>query len=463
MKRAIAFLITIACSCFLYAEPSDLNLRALSDAISGIARRALPAVVHIETEERSVVPMSSGLPALWSHPLVRDFFDLPPLREREFRFYGQGSGFLVSPDGYILTNRHVVDEAQKVVVRLDDGREFDATVVGSDPATDIALVKIDATDLPYLSLGSSDEVERGQFVVAIGSPFGLGGTLTHGVISAIKRDDISSRSIVDYIQTDAAINPGNSGGPLLNLDGEVIGINSAMISGSTRTSAGIGLAIPSNTARHAMDQLMTKGKVTRGYLGVSFQPLSRELAALFDLPEAKGVVVTDIAKESPAERAGLATEDVIVKLNGEPIATAAEFRNRLAMLLPDDPLALGVLRNGERLDLHAVLGERPGIAVKATDLARHIGIEVAELTKNLKRRLGYESLKGVVVSRVRFDSPAELAGIEPGTLIQSIDRVDISTPADFAEQLERSGGRGKPIVLKVRFGDQTRFVTMKLY
>jgi serine protease Do len=461
IKRIIASLALL-----IFASSASPLLNELSDAFSQIAAEATPAVVFIEIEGYPPHRTQDAFSA-FVDPWLRRLFDLPqPTEPSEYdalEILGHGSGFLVSSDGYIVTNNHIVHEADRLLVRLDDGRQFEAIVIGADSKTDLAVIKIEASDLPYLQLGRSSELRTGQFVVAIGSPFGLGGTLTHGIVSATNRDNLRITDFEDFIQTDAPINPGNSGGPLLNLQGEVIGVNTAIITTEDGgANVGIGLAIPSDMVRYVIEQLISVGVVRRGYLGVALQQLTPDLASAFEPIEMSGVIITDVYEDSPAEEAGLQPDDIVVECNGQPIETVAELRNLMARTQPNDPLSLGVIRYGERIDLMAFLADPPKNYPSGAEIAKKIGIEVIQLTESLRQALDYPLLTGVVVSAVRSRSLAASAGIRPGMLIQRVDQWEIYTPAEFAAQLEQSARQNQFVVFKIRAGGRTHFISIKL-
>jgi serine protease Do len=385
-------------------------------------------------------------------------------RQRKVTQPVQGSGFIVTDDGYILTNNHLVGEAENVRVQLADDREVKAKVIGADPESDVALVKIEENDLPYLKLADSDALEVGEWVVAIGSPFGLSHTVTAGIVSAKGRSGVGIATYEDFIQTDAAINPGNSGGPLLNLDGKVVGINTAIISRSGG-NMGIGLAIPVNMAKAIYEQLITEGKVVRGYMGVRLQKLTPELAENFGLEGSKGAIITKVMKDSPAEEAGIKFEDIIIEFQEKPVENSRDLMKRVAMLTPGTEVELVVWRNGEKKTLTIELGERPnrdGLTVddKPTTVD-DLGLDVKDLSDELASRLGYEDLEGVVVVEVRRGSVAQQKGIELGMLIMKVGRVEVSNTRDFYREIKKIN-KGETVVLLVTDGEQKRFVTLEV-
>ncbi|HEX5137107.1 MAG TPA: DegQ family serine endoprotease [Planctomycetota bacterium] len=426
--------------------------RSISHAFTAVARKATPAVVSIRVEERAdeTAMQEGGFPPGFPH------FRMP----EQGRRVGQGSGFLVSADGLILTNNHVIAGAERLDVRLADGRELKGKVVGADQETDLAVVRVDAKDLPFLRLADSDRLEVGEWVVAVGSPFGLRETVTAGIVSAKGRSRVGIAAQEDFIQTDAAINPGNSGGPLLNLDGEVVGINSAILS-RTGANNGVGFAIPSNLARMIRDQLVATGHIVRGYLGVVVQDLTPDLAASFGVKEQHGALVSEVAADSGAAKAGVREGDVIVAVDDRPVADTGELRNRVAMLAPGTKVDLTLVRDSAEQHVPATLGEQPGEAgapASSPEKTAAFGLAVAPLTEDLASRLGYADTKGVLVREVAPGGAAERAGIAAGNLIESVDRKPVTSVAEFDAALAKAGdGR---VLLRVRDGDHARYVVL---
>lgn len=458
------------------------NLRATSRAFSAINKSVSPAVVSIRVEQTiRGVAGNRGMPfndpsELFGDEFAKRFFGeqyeqfkqhrATPRQPLERHVAGQGSGFIASSDGYILTNHHVVGKADKVMVRLKDGRELEAKLIGSDQRSDVAVIKIDATNLPFIPLADSDSLDVGEWVLAFGSPFGLVDTMTAGIVSAKGRTSVGIADYENFIQTDAAINPGNSGGPLVNLDGQVVGINTAIASRSGGYQ-GIGFAIPINMAKNVRDQLLNDGKVHRGFLGILIQPFTPDLAKSFGLAGTKGVLIGDVTEDSPASKAGLKSGDVIVELNGRPVERAGAFRNHVAMFTPGTDVTLTVLRDGQHKKITVKLGELPS----KQELARNgspqeesvdsLGLAVQALTPELAERLGYsDQEKGVVVSKVARGSLAGLAGMRPGVLIVEVNRQQVETVEAFKQALDKSRESG---VLLLMVKDQTgsRFITMK--
>jgi len=450
-------------------------LRQMGKAFASIADKSLPAVVGIKAESRVEQSRSYNPPGLRRWPFGDpfdqfddDFFDYffrrQPRRRQPGRGYqqiAQGSGFIISPDGYVLTNNHLVGGADKVMVKLGDDREFEASVIGTDPQSDVAVVKVEGEVFPALKLADSDKLEVGEWVLAIGNPFGLSHTVTAGIVSAKGRSNVGLADFEDFIQTDAAINPGNSGGPLLNLDGEVVGINTAIVSRSGG-NMGIGFAIPINMARGIYEQLIEGGTVERGFLGVVIQDLTGELAGSFGLDEhTRGVLIPEVLEDSAAEKAGLRRNDIIVELNGQPVEKADVLRNAIAMEKPGTRVELVVLRDGKRKTFTVELGQRPGrkAAGAEGEFMDSLGFNVQDLTDELADRFGYGDLTGVIVSSVEMGSPADRAGLSAGTLIMEVNRKPVSDAGQFYEQLGQAAETGS-VLLLVRDGNYTRFVVL---
>ena len=460
------------------------TLRRMGKAFAEIAEKASPAVVGIKASKTVTMDyptMREGPFGEPFDPFEDDLFDyffrrrLPRRRSPQQKSYQpvQGSGFIVSPDGYILTANHLVGEAEEVTVRLADDREFDAKIIGTDPDSDVAVVKIDAKDLPSLEFADSDALEVGEWVLAIGNPFLLSRTVTAGIVSAKGRSGFRfpgySPEYQDYIQTDAAINPGNSGGPLINLNGKVVGINTAIVSpGGYRSWAGnigIGFAVPINMAKSIYDQLVETGTVVRGFLGVGIQNLTPEFAAAFGLKEdTKGVLVPEITEGSAADKAGLKHNDVIVEFNGQPVETVKVLQNRVAMLKPGTKVEVVVLRDGKRETLTVKLGKRPPmgeIARARPETLDELGFSVRDLTDDLAERYGYEGLTGVVVTRVEPGSEAVRKGITAGTLIMEVNQNPVKNTKDFKQAIGRAA-KGETVLLLIKDERYTRFVVLTL-
>ena len=396
-----------------------------------------------------------------------EFFDRffkPRFPEGEYKIQGLGSGVIVdSEKGYIITNNHVVEDADELKITLGDKREFDGKVVGTDPQTDIAVVKIDGKNLPSAKLGDSDTIRAGQWAIAIGSPFGLTQTVSIGVISATGRANVGVAAYEDMIQTDAAINPGNSGGPLVNIKGEIIGINTAIF---TRSGGyqGIGFAIPINMVKIIMKDLVEKGKVTRGWLGVVIQDIDPALAKSFNVTVTEGVLVSDIQDNSPAKEAGFERGDIVVEYEGKPIRDVNHLRNTVAQTEAGKKVKVKVLRDGKEKELTVKIGEQPadlfaagpGVAPDTKDL----GMTVQNLTKELAKSLGIEEDSGVIVSEVQPGSPAAMSDIREGDLIKEINRRKVTNVTEFRKALSE-GDKEKGILMLVKRGEFSRYVIIK--
>lgn len=449
-------------------------LERASQAFTRVARKATPAVVFIQVEKTVEAPRRQASPFggdpfdFFGDDFFRHFFgdpraprrQAPPRRQRQI---GQGSGFIVTPDGYILTNNHVVRDADKISVRLHDGREFDAEHIGGDPQSEVAVIKINAEDqLPVIPLGDSNLLEIGEWVIAIGNPFGLNETLTVGVVSAKGRSGIGLADYEDFIQTDAAINPGNSGGPLLNINGEVIGINTAIF---TRSGGymGIGFAVPINMARAIKKQLVETGEVVRGHLGIMIQELTADLAASFGMDEPRGILVGDVVPDSPAEKQGLQQGDILLQRDGREIKDVASFRNEIALTAPGTAIALTIFRDGETIEKTLEIGTLDDAKMVTTEdeetWQEKLGLTVTELTDEHAERFGYETGRGVLVEQVEAYGPAARAGIRPGNLIVSVNRQPTRTPEEFYQALKAGG---ETVLLQVRDGRHSRFVAIRL-
>jgi len=438
-------------------------LQALEDAFAAVADRVTPAVVNVSVKPRrgQAPEAQGGDPRPDPEPFERPFRRRPPREERR----ASGSGVIVDAQGYILTNHHVVDEPGDIEVRLSDDRKLPATVVGRDPKTDLAVLKVEAPagSLPVAELGDSDKLRIGQWAIAIGSPFGLDRTVTAGIVSATGRTRVGVATYEAFIQTDASINPGNSGGPLCNLRGQVIGINTAIVS----SGQGIGFSIPINLARDIMRQLIDKGRVVRGWLGIVIQDLTPELAQGFGVPEGQGVVVADVLKGGPADQAGLKPGDVITAFAGRPIKDVTELQKHVAAVTPGRPTPVAILRDRAPLALTVAVGEQPG---EETVVARDpqepreamLGLRIEPLTPELAARLGLTARAGLLVTGVAPGSSGEQAGIRPGDAILEVSRKPVASVDDFRRllaaaapgdavpvYLQRGGGKNEYVVLTV--------------
>jgi serine protease Do len=340
---------------------ADANEGPSRTGFAPVIKKVLPTVVNISSSK--VVKTPAGFGQTPDDPLFRQFFGNEFGRgfnvPREQREHGLGSGVIVSPNGYVLTNNHVVDGATDILVTLSDKREFKGRVIGTDPKTDIAVVKIDATNLPSIVIGDSSKVQIGDYALAVGEPFGLGGTVTMGIVSATGRANLGIEDYEDFIQTDAPINPGNSGGALVNDRGELVGINTAIIAHGSEGNQGIGFAVPVNLARTVMDEILKNGKVTRAYLGIVPQDVTPSIAKAFGVKEATGALVAEVSPASPAQRAGLQRGDIILDVEGKPVTDSNQLRMNISMMHPETSVNLKVLRNGSERDVTAKLEELP--------------------------------------------------------------------------------------------------------
>lgn len=457
----------------------------LSAAFAHVAKDALPGIVSIEVRGKAVTSRGQG-GELEDNPFGNfgpfgDLFKNDPRFKEYFRQRPRGqaprtqataSGFVIDPSGVILTNNHVVQDADQVKVKLHDGREFIAGDIKTDPRSDVAIIRVkDAGRLHALKMGNSDATEVGEWVLAVGSPFGLDLTVTAGIISAKGRGPgITERE--DFLQTDAAINPGNSGGPLLNLNGEVIGINTA-ISSRSGGYEGIGFAVPINMARWVTDQLIAKGTVSRAYLGVAIQPVTSELAQQFNVPVGLGAVVTQVAADSPAAGAKLHPGDLIVKLDGKDVPSPRVLQGIVEQLKIGNKYPIVVLRNGKETTLTIEMKEMPksySIAEQEEERTPskpspgrqfdELGLGIEELTPDVARQLGYKNASGVLIGSVESDSPAAAAGLREGMVIERVGTKDVHTPAQFKDAL-KDVSLEKGILMLVRNQRGTQFVVIR--
>ncbi|NKB25256.1 MAG: Do family serine endopeptidase [Kiritimatiellae bacterium] len=464
------------CSITLYSNVTwskNSNLaETTGKGFSQVAKKTIPAVVFIRVEkifsERTTRSRQLNDPfGFFGDDFLERFFGGSGYRRpppKKYYQQGEGSGFIISKDGYILTNNHVVGDVDKIIVRLHDGREFEGKLIGTDPHSEVAVIKIDADDLPTLPLGNSSDLEIGEWVIAIGNPFGLSETLTAGVVSAKGRNNIGIADYENFIQTDAAINPGNSGGPLLNTKGEAVGINTAIYSRSGGYM-GIGFAIPINMARSIKDQLVKTGKVERGYIGIIIQDLNMDLAQSFGLDEPKGILIAKVVAGLAGEKAGLKSGDIILKLNGEPVKKTSIFRNEITTILPRSTIKLEVLRDSQVKNIEVTIGSLdPDTAFKEASkggvTSSELGIAVENLTSEWAQRFGYELGQGVIVARVDSGSGAERAGLRPGILITSVDRQPITNVKEFKRALSKKQ-KNNIILFYVTDGSFSGFITLK--
>ncbi|NJD63292.1 MAG: DegQ family serine endoprotease [Deltaproteobacteria bacterium] len=442
------------------AVPTTQAARMVPVDIPTLFKEVSPAVVNISTTQvvrfnrprmRSPFGQQDPFEDFWNN-----FFGNMP---REQKRRSLGSGFIVSEDGYILTNNHVVEKADEITVTLLDKEEFKAQVVGNDPKTDIALIKIAAgKKLPFVRLGDSEKLAIGEWVLAIGNPFGLGHTVTAGIVSA-KGRIIGSGPYDDFIQTDASINPGNSGGPLFNLRGEVVGINTAIIQGGQ----GIGFATPIHLAKAILGQLKEKGKVTRGWLGVYIQKLTPDMAESLNVPGRKGALVADVTKDGPAAKAGIRSGDVIVAFNGKTVSDEHELPQIVAAVPPGKKVDVKVIREGKEVSIPVTVGEmegEPGKRAGAPDLTKGLGLTVQDITPEVARHLEIENRKGVLVTSVEPGSPADDAGFQEGDVVRQINREAVANAAEFQKSMKKVKSE-KTVLFLVERGDARLFLAVK--
>jgi len=452
-------------------KPSDTTTASASTisetpmvpaSFSDLAEKVRPGVVNIQVVKK-VKNVDFGFPNFFGKPFGEknpfgDFFG--PFSEgnppRGFEQRGVGSGFVMNRDGYILTNNHVVEDADQIKVKLANGKEYEGKVVGRDPKTDLALIKIKASsDLHPLNLGNSDELKVGSWVVAVGSPFGLEQTVTAGIVSA-KGRVIGSGPYDNFIQTDASINPGNSGGPLINMKGEVVGINTAIIA----SGQGIGFAIPINMAKDIAPQLQEKGHVTRGWLGVSIQEVTPELAKSFGLKEKKGALVSQVVSGSPAEKAGIEQGDVIVEFDGKEVADSKDLPRIVASTPVGRAVTIKLTRNGKVLDRQVKVGEmEEKVEIAKAPSHKSLGITVQNLTPEIAKGLGLKKDTGVVVTSVEPGSPAADAGIQTGDVIREVNRKPVKDVEDFVQKIEKAKDQDN-ILLFLQRGQNNLFAAV---
>ena len=419
-----------------YAQDSKVSEQSIDiltktgQAMAEIAEAVKPAIVNISTTRTIKI---QGRDQFLDDPFFKRFFGDQFKMPKERKTAGLGSGVIVSSDGYILTNYHVIKDADEIKVLLSDKRDFKGKVVGTDPKTEIAVIKIEATNLPTIKWGDSNRLKVGEIVLAIGNPYGLNQTVTMGIVSAVGRANVGIAEYEDFIQTDAAINPGNSGGALVNVKGELVGINTAIFSTSGGYQ-GIGLAIPSDMAKDVMDSLIAKGKVVRGWLGVSVQSITPELAKQFNLKEEKGALVGDVVEESPAEKAGIQRGDIITSYEGKKIDEPYQLRNMVANTSPGKEVELTIVREITTKTIKVTISEQPAEVQKLSkgeydNLLR--GVTVQNLTPEIYKQLNLpKKLKGVVVSEIDEESPAVMVLVQ-GDIIQEINRKKITSTRDY--------------------------------
>ncbi len=449
--RAVAIGLALAVPVAHAALPSAVDGQPLP-TLAPMLERVTPAVVNIATRGREVLRESP----LARDPFFRYFFGAPS-SPRERVTQSLGSGVIIDAEkGYVVTNHHVLENAQQIRVTLRDGRAFDAELIGADPETDLAVIRIEPDELTALPLADSDALRVGDFVVAIGNPFGLGQTVTSGIVSALGRSGLGIEGYEDFIQTDASINVGNSGGALVNLRGELVGINTAII-GPSGGSVGIGFAIPVNMAREITAQLVDHGGVRRGLLGIATQDLTPALAEAFELPVRRGAVVVQVLEGSPAHAAGLQASDVITGLNGRRVEDSADVSNTIGQLRPGARVVIDLVRDGRPMRAMADLVDRPGIeAIAAADLHRRLeGAEISDIPRGstLDGRIS-----GVLITEVARNSPAWGVGLRPGDVVTAVNREPVESMEAFSDALR---GSGPLLMLNIVRGNASLFVLVQ--
>lgn len=437
------------------------NRVSLEASFAPIIKDSAPSVVNIYSS-KIIRARDEATSSPLNDPLWRQFFGEEPWRRfnipRQRREQSLGSGVIVSPDGYILTNNHVVENAANIKVFLADGRELKAQVVGADPKTDIAVLKVEAEDLPAITLGDSSAAQVGDIVLAIGNPFGIGQTVTMGIISAIGQG--AREGFEDFIQTDAAINAGNSGGALINARGELIGINTAIFSSGAQGSRSMGFAVPINLARRVMEQILKHGKVVRGWLGISIQPVTQTVAKAFGLSEPRGALVGDVVPDGPAARAQINKGDIILALNGERIAEARHLQYKISRLLPGTTIRLRVFRDGRERDVTVTVGAQPERLEPNERSSALEGLTVNELTPRIARQLNLPAqARGLVIVSVQPGSAAAEAGLERGDIIQEVNRKPVTTVVEFEQAVRQT--RNESVLLLINRAGSTSYVVLE--
>ncbi len=463
-------LFTLSIPAYALKESEVEILSKTSRAFTAVVKDATPAVVHVMVEKSVNAKDYSQQFEFFNNPFFERFFGPDfhrqfPQQPRRHKQQGQGSGFIISKDGYILTNNHVVADADTVTVTMSDNKKLEAKLIGSDPQSDVALIKIEnGKNLPVIKMGDSNALDVGEWVIAIGNPFGLNQTVTVGVVSAKGRSGVGINEYENFIQTDAAINPGNSGGPLLNIRGEVVGINSALFS-RTGGYMGIGFAIPINMVKAINEQLQKHGKVTRGWLGVAIQDVDENLAKSFGLKDAKGILISEVQPKSPAFMGGLKQGDVIIKLNGVELEDVNDLRNRIALIIPETMADIEVIRDGKTKNIGVTIGEQPAdfgrVAQSRADknFMEDFGFSFQELTPELAEQFGYKDEKGVLIGDVEQGSVAATAGLKPGQLIQEVNKEPVSSIRELNSLLKRSENPRR-LLLRVKSGKFSQYVVL---
>ena len=448
--------------------PQDVKART---SFAPIVRKVAPSVVNVYSTRTARAP--SQIP-FFNDPMFRRFFgdegEMPGGTPRMRPQQGLGSGVIVSEDGYIITNNHVIEDASNIRVVLVGGEEYPATIVGTDPATDIAVLRVDRTGLPAITLADSTMLDVGDTVLAVGNPFGVGQTVTVGIISGLGRAGFGIVDYEDFIQTDASINPGNSGGALTDVLGRLVGVNTAILS-RTGGNQGVGFAVPVNQVRNVMEQIIQYGGVTRGYLGVYIQPLTQELARAFDIEQTKGALVSSVTPRSPAAEAGLQEGDVITEFNDNPVTDSRQLRLMVSQTPPNTRANLSYLRNGREHEATVMLGELPTEQLTAQGRSAPgtrsgggaflQGLQVAEIDAQARRQYNLANdVTGLVITEVEPGSVAEREGLQPGDVIEEVNRQNVRTLRDATRNLRDSTQEGS-VLLRVRSGAGSRYVVIE--
>lgn len=445
-------------------QTSQYSEASVNHGYSSIVKQVVPAVVNISSTK---VVKTTSLNDQGVDPFFRQFFggNLFPNVPQERREHSLGSGVIVSPQGYVLTNNHVVEGASDVTVTLNDKRDLKARVVGTDPRTDIAVLKLEGSNFPSLTLADSSKVHVGDVVLAVGDPFGVGQTVTQGIVSATGRGGLGIEQVEDFIQTDAPINPGNSGGALVDDAGHLIGINTAIV-GNSGGSQGIGFAVPVNMAHHVMDQILAHGKVEHAYMGILPQDVTPALAQAFHSSEKNGALVAEITPDSPAARSDLHKGDIILRVNGQPVSDANALRLKIGMMEPDTKINLSILRNGQPMDISMVLGRFPSKEERASASQGKSegalqGVAVESLTPDMAQQLELSpQTKGVVVDKVNPSSNAAEAGLQAGDVIQEVNHKPVANASQF-EAAVSATPKGNPVLLLVNHGGDTMYMAIQ--
>ncbi|MCX7793576.1 MAG: DegQ family serine endoprotease [Thermodesulfovibrionales bacterium] len=471
VKYIIFFLLLTLLGVFLYFYLPERD-SAFRPGTPLVSEKILETELAFAEVVRSVSPSVVNISVTRTVSGEEDFFDLffpqgngeAPSRWSEQSF---GSGVTVSQDGYIITNNHVIEDAEDIRVTLPDKRSFQGKLIGADPKTDLAIIKIEAKGLPVAPWGDSDELRVGEFVLSIGNPFGLSNTVTLGIVSAKGRANVGIADYEDFIQTDAAINPGNSGGPLVNIKGEIVGINTAIFSRSGGYQ-GIGFAVPSNMAKAVFDQLIKEGKIKRGWLGVNIQDITPELAQKFNFDRLEGVLINGIVKDSPAERAGLRKGDIITEFNGKKVSDVGSFRNMVAGTSPGKKVKLKFFRDASYRDAELIIEEQVMPSQENRSFRGRIpekrdafsGMDVFELSRDIAAQLGLSpDSKGIVIARIEPGSPADMAGLRRGDVIEEIEQKQVKSLGEFKQILSRL--KTQEILLYVNRGGKKFYAVLK--